>query len=203
MFKHLIATALLLVAGAATAAEADSHYVNNTVGLQLTKPDGWHYLSAAQNLENLKRTDFGSAEFKQNLVKYTTAPLVVLAQHEEPYDGLNASFKVNLKPFGAMPRDGKAILQAILPSFRQQFANLEVVTPPTDATVAARPAGHLVINYTLRSAEGGEFPTTSEMWIVPAGDYFFMIGAGYTQGDAATRAQIQDALESIQLAAPN
>lgn len=202
MFRIIIAVAMLFAAGLAFAADADHRFVNDTVGFRVTKPASWQFLTAQQNLENLKRTEFGSDEFKQTVVKYSTVPLVIMAQHAEPYDGLNASFKANIKPFGSLPvRTGKAVLELIVPSILQQFADGKIAMPPTDVMVAGRPGAQVVIEYTLRASEGGEFPTTSEIWIVPIGDYFYLLGAGYAQGDDATHTEIEAIVSSIELGA--
>jgi hypothetical protein len=42
------------------------------------------------------------------------------------------------------------------------------------------------MNYTLE-ADGEAFPTTSEIWIVPLAEYFFLIGVGIRE----TRKQVE------------
>lgn len=201
MFKQFLAAAVLLFAGTVNAEEAAERYVNPTLGFSVAKPAGWVYLSAQQNLENLKRARMSSDEFQKQMVQQASAPLVVMAQHLEPFDGLNASFKANIKPFGALPtRDPQKLLQMLLPTLQQQMPDSRVIVPVHTVTVGGRPAAHVAIEYTLRNAEGGEFATASELWIVPVGDYFYMLGAGYAQGDAATKAQIEAVVGSVDLA---
>ena len=54
------------------------------------------------------------------------------------------------------------------------------------------------IHYSLQVPDGRTFPTTSEMWIVPKGDYFFMIGAGTRQDEkTGSRREIQQIVDSI------
>lgn len=198
MIKSFIAAALLCAAGFATAADTGERYVNETLGFAVTKPSGWHWMSAQQNLENLKRARLGSEEFQARVVQQATAPLVVMTAHPEPYDGLNASFKANIRPFGTLPtRDAKQLLAMLLPTLQQQMADARVVVPVEAVDVDGHEAAHTVIDYTLRTAEGGAFPTTSEIWIVPVGDFFFMLGAGYSQGDAAAQQAIADVLQSV------
>jgi hypothetical protein len=56
------------------------------------------------------------------------------------------------------------------------------------------------INYSLQASDGRTFPTTSEMWIVPKGDYFFMIGAGTRQDEkTGSRKEIQQIVDSIKV----
>lgn len=201
MFKQIAAAIVLLFADSAIAKEAAERYTNPTVGFSVAKPAGWVYLSAQQNLDNLKRARMGTEEFQKQIVQQASAPLVVMAQHPEPYDGLNASFKANIKPFGALPtRDPQKLLQMLLPTLQQQMPDSRVTVPVHTVTVGGRAAAHVAIEYTLRNAEGGEFATASELWIVPVDDYFYMLGAGYSQGDAATKAQIDRVVGSVDLA---
>lgn len=191
---------LLMAASGSLAADSSNRYFNQTVGFEVSKPDGWRFVTAAQNLENLKRVKFGTVEFKQAVTTYSTAPLVVMMKYEEPYDGLNPSFKANIRPFGALPqRTGQAVLALVVPHLLKQLPDAQITQQPEDTTVDGKPAAHVVISYTLKSEEGGEFPTTSEVWIVPAGDFFFMLGAGYSQNSSAERAEVERVLASIRI----
>ncbi len=199
-FRMMYVVLLSMLWCSVLAADGKNLYTNQTVGFAVSKPAEWRFVTAAQNLENLKRVQFGTAEFKDVIVKYSTAPLVVMMKYDEPYDGLNPSFKANIKSFGAMPEHtGKAVLDLVIPQLLKQFADAQIAQVPGETTVDGYAATHAIINYTLKSAEGGEFPTTSELWIVPDGDYFFMMGAGYLQDDPAQHAEIQQILSGIEL----
>jgi len=203
MIRNIFAATALCLAGLASAAEPSDRHVNETLGFSISKPAGWHWMTAQQNLDNLKRARIGSDEFQKQVVQHATAPLVIMTQHEEPYDGLNASFKANIRAFGSLPtRDAQQLLSMILPSIQQQMTDARIVVPVEAVQVDGLAAAHVVIEYTLRSAEGGAFPTTSEMWIVPVGDYFFMLGAGYSQGDAEVKKVVHATLQSVDLPAP-
>jgi hypothetical protein len=56
------------------------------------------------------------------------------------------------------------------------------------------------INYSLQIPDGRSFPTTSEMWIVPKGNYFYMIGAGTRQDEkTGSRREIRQILDSVKI----
>ncbi len=56
------------------------------------------------------------------------------------------------------------------------------------------------IDYSLTIPDGRFFPTASELWIVPRGDYFFMIGAGTRQDEkTGSRKEILKILNSVEL----
>jgi hypothetical protein len=53
-------------------------------------------------------------------------------------------------------------------------------------------------HYVLRMQDGRTVPTTSELWVVPRGEYFFLIGAG-TRRDQSTgsRAEVHAIVDSV------
>lgn len=182
-------------------AYTNNDFVSVTVGLKITKPSDWQFVSAQDNMENLKRVDHGSPELKEAMLKYATAPLVVMAKYPEPFDDLNPSFKVNLKPLGRL--DGSnpnKILNLILPQFKKSFQDFELVQKPVETTVAGLKASYMRLNYSLSIPDGRSFPTTSELWIVPRGDFFFMIGSGTRQDEATgSREEINSILNTLVL----
>ena len=172
-----------------------------TVGFKVTKPSEWQFVTAEENIENLKKIQTDDEEFQQLMLKYSTAPLVVIMKYPDPFDDLNPSFKVNIKPIGQLKgTDPKKILELILPQFQKMFQDFNLVQPPTDTTVAKLPAAYMRIDYSLAIPDGRTFPTASELWIVPRGDYFFMIGAGTRQDEkTGSREEILNILSSVEL----
>lgn len=173
-----------------------------TVGLEVTKPSEWQFITAEENLENIKKIKLNDAEFHQQMLKYSTAPLVAIMKYPEPFDDLNPSFKVNIKPLGQLKGvDPKQILTLIIPQFQKVFQDFSLVQPPTDTKVSGINAAYMSINYSLAIPDGRIFPTTSEMWVVPRGDFFFIIGAGTRQDEkTGSRKDIQEILNSVVLA---
>ena len=201
--KQLMLAVLLFVSawGSFTHAEQSDVFTSPTAGFKVTKPIGWHYVTAAQNLENLKATKLNDQEFQAAMLRYATAPLVAMTKFPEPYDDLNPSFKVNIKPFGQLK--GKAatdIIGLILPQFQKAFKDFKLVQPPTEVEIAGIKSGHARINYSLQTPDGSLFPTTSELWIVPRGDYFFILGAGTRQDEkTGSRKEIANIIRSVKI----
>ncbi len=75
------------------------------------------------------------------------------------------------------------LIQMILPQFKKMFKDFIVVQAPIDVEVGGLKAAYSRFNYSLQIPDGREFPTSSELWIVPRGDYFFIIGAGTRQDE--------------------
>lgn len=195
-------TKLVLGLVFATNAAADSNTFRSvTVGFEVTKPASWQFVTAEQNLENLKNTKLSDEEFRQMMLKYSTAPLVAMMKHPEPFDDLNPSFKVQIKPYGRLKgTDPKQLLAMVSGQMKNAFKDFTVTQTPTDTMVSGIKSGYMKINYSLQTPDDRTFPTTSEMWIVPKGDYFFILGAGTRQDEkSGSRKEIRQLVDSIKI----
>lgn len=195
----------ILTLGVSAALAADSAAFNNpTAGFQLTKPAEWSYLTAAQNMDNIKAVKLGDAEFHAAMQKYATAPLVAMTKFPEPFDDVNPSFKVNIKPYGGLKgKPPQEIISLVVPQLQKAFKDFVLVQPPTEVVVSGIASAYVRMNYTMETPDGRTFPTTSELWIVPRGDYFFMIGAGTRQDEkTGSREEIQSILRTVKIEPP-
>jgi hypothetical protein len=196
----LIGLGFALLAMPAHADEAEV-FKSVTAGFEVTKPADWQFATAEQNLENLKRTELNDKEFHAAMVKYATAPLVAMMKYPEPFDDLNPTLKVNIKPFGQLKGTAPTkIMTLLLPQFEKAFKDFALVEPPTRVRVSGIESGYMRMNYSLQVPDGRTFPTTSELWIVPRGDYFFMIGAGTRQDEkTGSRKELQAILDTVRI----
>lgn len=188
----------VLAAAAAPVKPAGQRITVPTLGLTLVKPDDWVTISAEQNANNLARVRMDDPEFQALAARYAAVPVIAIAKHPEPYDDLNPSVKINVRPAGAFAGSSpEEILNAVLPLLARPFHDLEVQSPPTRTTLSGKNAAYARVSYTLR-AGGSSFPTVSEFWIVPKGSVFFMIGAG-TRADERTgsRSEVRSIVDNI------
>ena len=199
--KAALVLILLLFSAYATSEESNV-FTNPTAGFSVTKPVGWHYVSAEQNLNNLKATQLDDKEFQAAMVKYATTPMVAMTKYEEPYADVNPSFKVNIKPLGQFKgKDPKDIIGFILPHFQKLFKDFKLVQPPIDVPVSGISSAYARINYIMEVPDIGALPITSELWIVPRGDYFFLLGAGSRQDEkTGSRKEIDSIIKTIVIA---
>jgi len=80
------------------------------------------------------------------------------------------------------------------------MADFKLVAAPEATTLAGRAAGHASMSYTLKAA-GSVFPARSEMWVIPRGDHFVIIGVGFRQDEkTGSRTELLKIVESITLA---
>lgn len=198
--KGVLALALALSISVGFANDTNL-FQSPTAGFQVTKPAAWTYVTAAQNVENIKAMKLSDEEFHAAMQKYVTAPLVAMTKHPEPYDDVNPSFKVNIKPYGGLTgKTPEDLINLVVPQFQKSFKDFVLVQSPTEAVVSGVKSSYVRMNYTMEIPDGRTFPVTSELWIVPRGDYFFMIGAGTRQDEkTGTREEIRAILESVKI----
>jgi hypothetical protein len=171
-----------------------------TLGLSVVRPAGWSTVTAEQNSRNLRSVQMDDRKLQELAARYATVPVVALAKYPEPYDDLNPSFKINVRPIGGFaghaPED---ILLAATPTLQRMFGEVRFEEAPRRTTIDGRSAAYARLSYTLR-AGGKAFPTISEIWVVPSGPVFFMIGTG-TRADErnGTRAEARAIVDSIRL----
>jgi hypothetical protein len=198
--RVMVGVAALILLGAAKGAEKDT-YNNPTLGFSVTKPVEWYFMSAEQNAENLARARLKDEEFQKLVQKYATAPMVAITKYEEPYDDLNPSLKVNVRPLGSFSANKPtAILDLISKQFESLFEDFKVVTAPKETKLAGLKAGYLKVHFSMKIPDGRTFPTCSELWVVPRGKHFFMIGAGTRQDEkTGKREEIEKILSTIKI----
>jgi hypothetical protein len=201
--KQLLLTLFLcltLWTGMASAEPSDVFH-NPTTGFTVTKPPAWHYATAAQHVANLRAMKLNDQAFHTAMLRYATAPLLALQKFPEPFADVNPSFKVNLKPLGQLKgKRPTELLTLLLPQLQRAFSEVQVVQLPMEVEVAQIPSAYARLNYSLRTHTGETFPITSEVWIVPRGEYFFLLGAGTRQDEqTGTRAEIHAIVDSIRI----
>lgn len=197
-----ILTMLLFLLSTPLFAEEGDVFRSATAGIEITKPAEWRFITAQENADNLGRMEFEDSSFAELAKRYASAPLVAMMKYPEPHDGLNPSIKLNIKPYGQIKGiDSKQLLGLVASSLASVFRDFEVAQVPTDVVMAGHPGAYLKINYTLVTADGAEYPTTSQLWIIPRGDFYFMIGAGISQGDEeGAGKEVNDILGSLVIA---
>lgn len=96
--------------------------------------------------------------------------------------------------------DPKQILSVLSAPMKNMFQDFVVVVPPSETTVSGLKAAYMKIHYSLQIPDGRSFPTCSELWIVPRGKFFFMIGAGTRQDEkTGKREEVGSIIDSLKL----
>lgn len=192
---------LLLLIPNYALANTSNIFENKTFGLKLVKPDDWQFLTAQQHYEGLKRLEMDDKEMQKLIVQKSNAPLVIITKYPEPHDDLNPSFKMNVRPIGNSQNfDSIKTLETITVGIKKMFKDLKIDQKPTNVTISGIESAYMRVSYTLNTENGGSFAATSEMWVVPRDNYFFMIGAGIRQDEKnGSRNEIKKIIDSINI----
>jgi hypothetical protein len=193
MVRSISVVAGLVLSAACLAQET---YSNPTLGFSMRKPSSWHYLSAEQSRENLKRSDFSDPKFKEMLTRTARTPFIGIAKHKEPHNDLNPSIRVNAREAGNLKGMApEKVAEVTASTLSRAFKDFSIVEGPVATTLSGHPAGY----YTLE-AGGASWPAMSELWIVPRGDLVFIIGAGLRQDEKnGTRKEVRGIIETIKI----
>jgi len=199
--RRLVLLACLFFSITAATPKDANRFRSPVAGFEVTKPAQWQFATMEQSRENLKRAKLSDQEFQEAMVKYATTPMVSILKHAEPFADVNPSFRVNVRALGELK--GKSALDIaglLVAPLQKAFKDCEVKEPPKEVVVSGLKAAYARFDYSLETADGGSFPTTSELWIIPRGDYFFMIGAGTRQDEATgTRSEIAAILKTVKI----
>jgi hypothetical protein len=168
----------------------------------VTKPKDWVFATAQQQAENTKLMQLRDEQLQKLLEKYSTAPLLAMLKHPEPFEDLNPSFTIKVRSLASLPSaEPLAILNGILPTLQKSFGDLKIVDGPKEIKISGHQAGYMKVNYNLQIAGGpGNFPTCSQMWVIPRDKILFIIGAGTRQDEkTGSREEIEKIIATLKI----
>lgn len=200
MIKHVVVVLLLFIVNSCVFADTNE-YISPTFGFRITKPESWQFATAQQSLDNLRNMKLKDPEFQQMMLKRASAPLVIICKYPDPYEDVNPSIKVSVKPLGPFKGlDAKLIVNLMLPSFQNAFKDFVVEQDPLDVTISGFKGAYVRYSYFLENIDSESFRISSEVWIIPQSDYFFIIGSGLRADEkTGSRQEVRDILSTIHI----
>jgi hypothetical protein len=201
MKRLSLAVAAVLVATVVAAAEvASNRFESATAGFRVDKPAEWRFVSMEQVAKNRAGVRLKDEDLQKLIQQQASTPLVVMMKHQEPFNGLNPTFQVTLRPLppSLATATPKQILELVIPALEKGFADFKLTAPVHEFTFSGHPAAESIATYKVRSQEGGEFPTKGRMIIVPRGQLMFLIGASAPpEGPDSSEAEFEAILKSV------
>ena len=150
----------------------ENTYSIPALGFTITKPEEWHFMSVAEVNENLQRAEFQDEEFDAFIKAHSVAPIVTITKYKEPFDELNPSVKVYIKPLRGLPReDTIKLLEIFLMPVSKAFLDYKIVTKPQETEIAGLKSAHVSLDAKLKFSDGQKYPTRSEIGSCRAGKY--------------------------------
>ena len=198
VFSRLLLAPIFVIASVASWAQ--DRFESQTAGFAFAKAEAWVFASVQQTQANREQVRLNDAEIERRLRTQAALPLAAVTRYPEPHPDLNASFQVSLRPLGALASTPPVeLIDILLPSLGRAFEDFRVVSPATSTTVGGLPAARAGFQYTLKTGGGQEFPTRSEIIVVPRGAFMFLIGMGRKPDDREAEAAQEQMLASIQI----
>ncbi len=201
--KRLFMLILMVLASVTNCCDRDRSnvFVNSTVGFEIIKPDDWYFTTAGKIMEQTQAVKFNEEEYHMTMKKYATMPLVSMTKFLEPYKDLNPSINIYILPLGnfkgAQPVE---LIALVSPQFRKSLKDFKLVQPPMEVEISGIRSAYARINNLEQAANGSMISTISELWIVPRGDYFFVIGTGIRQDERnSSLAEIESIVKTVKI----
>jgi len=197
----ILSILVLCMLGRLAIGSEKNEYTNPTAGFQITKPNSWTFLSIetiAANRENIRLKD---EELRVAIRERATAPLVVIAKHEEPYGDLNPTISIVLRPAGSLQgKSATEIMSTVVLPMQNALQDFIFIREIHETEVSGLKASHMRATYRISNKEGRDFKVVSRMWMVPRGAFIFLIGmSGPESGPDVTEAEFDKVLQTIKI----
>jgi hypothetical protein len=197
---RFVATLLLFCVASSGRLHAQERFSNQTAGISLIPPAGWQVVSMPDVMANRGQLRLPDAQLQAGLQR-ATAPLFVFAKYPEPFNGINPTVQVVLRPTPAsLGPSPTGILQASISTLQRAFPDYRQIEPVRSGIVGGKAAAFMKAAYTLPTASGRKYPVMARTWLVPRGGFMFLIGmSGTTDGPDAADVEFARVLETIQI----
>lgn len=134
--------------------------------------------------------------------RYITKPVALLRKYPGWHTGVNPAFRIDFRPLGELAgQEPVTILRLMLGKMEKQLLYFKVLEPIAPVLVSGLPAAHVRFEYSTRpNWDYGQFDIDFDFWVIPRGEYVFLIGGGVDRNElAATRAEVLEIFSSIVL----
>lgn len=198
---HLV---ILFFSFTAFASEQQNTYINEIVGIEISKPKSWFFLSKKDASKSRRNVKLYDKEFQKLLQTKDRLLIVTLSKYKNPEERTDVSPTVNII-FSKLGKSSQSppelILEsAIVSGIKKYFDDFEYVLKPTPADLSGKKAAKTIIKYTVENQNGYIFKVKSEMWLVPKGKRALLIGmSAPAQGSDTSEKEFKAILKSIKL----
>lgn len=205
MPRYLVFAVLMmaLTSVKGTALAEDAQYSNSEVGLSLEKPGDWHFMSLAETLDNRNRVRFADEQLTELVRRRAREPLVSISKYEDPsaQPDVTPTVQITLSPLGALAgAPPERSLGIVLAQIGRGLADFEIVKSVHATSLSGLPAAHAVWHCRIENELGGSYEVRSRMWMVPRGQFAFLIGmSGPREGPDVSEEEFQAVLDSIRI----
>jgi len=197
----LITLLPVMAAEKGNSSQDEDTFRSPTAGFSITKPKGWVFATNDQIVTNRAHVRLKDKELEEQIRQRASAPLIAILKHKEPYDDLNPSVQVLLRPLGQL--EGKTpleLMNIVIPSIQRAMVDFQFVDEIRETIVGGQKAAYTKSKYTVSNSEGRTFPTLSRLWLIPRGKFMFMLSmSGHQGGPDVSETEFAEILKSIKI----
>lgn len=209
MAKRIIGYILVILISALPVLGADkgktkkvvNTFMNPTAGFTITKPESWVFATTEQIATNRASVRLKDKELEEQLKQRASTPLIAIMKHQEPYDDINPSVQVLLRPLGQL--EGKSpleLMNILIPSMQRAMVDFQFVEEIRETVVCGQKAAYAKSKYTVTNTEGRTFPILGRLWVIPRGKFMFMLSMSSPQeGADVSEKEFAEILKSIMI----
>lgn len=176
----------------------EAHFRSEVVGIELTKPHGWHI----QSLEELARDGslpgLDDATLRKLRERLPIAPLVA-TRYPESYDSLNPTFEFVAWPLDPM-QGSKApeFLNLLLRSLASMFGEFILIEDISELQVDGVRGSKATAEYVFEAEDGTAYPIRSTIVVVRKGRFVYQFTfSGAPSGPDAFSGEVESVLSSV------
>jgi hypothetical protein len=164
----------------------ENRFYSPVAGVSIEKLPSWFFMSFEMELANRQAVSVGREETDAAMHESTIPPLVVIGRYQEPSQKPNPTLKINLRALGDL-RGASAVntARAVADFMRTIIPSFALDGDVRATQVSGLDAGTFRAHFTLDVPHlNRSFPVKTQCWIVPRGDYGFIISASDPSGGA-------------------
>lgn len=186
----------------AVAAQDARRFHDEVAGFSLSKPEGWHFGTVESEQQNRERVTTGNTQLDELVRTRANASLVTVMKYPEPFEKLNPSIKVILRPLG--PLQGKSsseVASVFVAGLKGAIPGFQVDGEIEEVVISGLPGAQVKAHYSIGVVgQGTKYEVRSRTWVVPRGPYVFMIAmSGPASGEDVSEAEFHQALASVEI----
>ena len=163
----------------AAAQDDPNRYVNNDIGLSISKPGNWFFLSAVSMRENRNRVRLKDEELTELIANKARLPLVIISKYQDPASqpDVTPTGQVVMSPLGKMKNASALdIINMTVNMMKSGVSDFKLIEEPSQTKLSGFNAGKTIFSYSLSNQSGGQFEVKSRLYVVVRGDFGFTIG---------------------------
>ena len=195
--------AVFLLTSTVLIAQDSNTFTSKSLGISLTKPANWVWVTAQEHSEALRNTKL-TGDLQKVLARVVPKSPILMTKYQEPYDGINPNFRADAFPMfgldGSNPVSMIAGNSTFVPKVVKDYREIQA---PKELNLGGFRAAYMKYFYTLETVDGKAYPASAELYVIPMGDYYWCFGIGSSQTSSLEeQEEIYSILKSVKIETP-